>query len=62
MRPENKKWWLVAFLWCLLIAIATRQPFFTGGSTEQLLVNPYFDSAILNYLMRKAVTSQGRDT
>jgi VanZ family protein len=52
---NTKLWWGLAVLWCLAIAVATRQPFFTGDSTEQLLTNPLFDSALLNYLARKFV-------
>ncbi|MDT8860402.1 VanZ family protein [Alkalihalobacillus sp. MEB130] len=48
-------WWSVAILWCIGIAIATRQPFFTGDSTEEMLRNPFFDSAIINYIARKGV-------
>ncbi len=46
-------WWGVAIAWCLIIAFATRNPFFTGDSTEQLLTNPFFDSVILNIILRK---------
>ena len=52
---KTTKWWIVAFVWCLGIAIATRQPFFTGDSTEQLVMNPFFDSAIVNFILRKLV-------
>ncbi|KHF38729.1 VanZ family protein [Halalkalibacter okhensis] len=48
-------WWAVAVLWCVGIAIATRQPMFTGDSTEEMLRNPFFDSAIINYIARKGV-------
>ncbi|WP_227938595.1 VanZ family protein [Alkalihalobacillus deserti] len=51
---NSKLWWSIALIWCFAIAIATRQPFFTGDSTKQLLLNPFFDSAILNYVLRKA--------
>ncbi|MFC0471740.1 VanZ family protein [Halalkalibacter kiskunsagensis] len=52
---NTKVWWFLAILWCVVIAIATRQPFFTGDSTEELLTNPLFDSAILNFVARKLV-------
>jgi VanZ family protein len=52
---NTRFWWIVTISWCLLIALATRQPFFTGDSTEQLLSNPFFESAIVNYIMRKLV-------
>ncbi|WP_169801141.1 VanZ family protein [Halalkalibacter krulwichiae] len=48
-------WWCVALIWCLGIAIATRQPFLTGDATEELVRNPFFDSAIVNYFGRKFV-------
>lgn len=49
------KWWGVAFAWCLMIAMATRMPIFTGASTEAMLQNPFFDSEFLNFIFRKAV-------
>ncbi|MFC0558414.1 VanZ family protein [Halalkalibacter alkalisediminis] len=52
---KTRLWWCAALLWCIGIAIATRQPFFTGDATEELLTNPLFDSAILNYYARKLV-------
>lgn len=47
-------WWGAAILWCLMIAFATRNPFFTGDSTGDLLSNFFFDSVILNIILRKA--------
>lgn len=55
MKSAHTKWWMIAIGWCTVIALATRQPFFTGDSTEQLLDNPLFNSEILNYYIRKAV-------
>ncbi|MCL7747957.1 VanZ family protein [Halalkalibacter alkaliphilus] len=52
---SKKLWWTVAILWCIGIAIATRMPVFTGDSTEEMLKNPFFDSAIVNYIARKGV-------
>ncbi|GAE28157.1 acetobutylicum phosphotransbutyrylase [Halalkalibacter wakoensis JCM 9140] len=52
---NTKIWWGVSIVWCLGIAVATQQPFFTGDSTEQLLTNPFIDSAFLNYIVRKSV-------
>ncbi|WP_170885600.1 VanZ family protein [Bacillus alkalicellulosilyticus] len=53
---NNKKifWWIIAIGWCLLIAYATRTPFFTGDSTKELLTNPFIDNAFLNFILRKA--------
>src|SRR5690625_4940214 len=53
MLRKRSFWWVVAILWCLIIAFATRNPFFTGSSTEQLLTNPFFDSWLLNIILRK---------
>lgn len=53
MKKINGKWLTLALLLCLLIAIATRLPIFTGDSTEQMLKNPFFDSFILNIIARK---------
>ncbi|WP_332698832.1 VanZ family protein [Halalkalibacter lacteus] len=52
---NTKVWWGIAVAWCIATAVATQQPFFTGDSTEELLSNPFFDSAILNYIARKCV-------
>lgn len=54
MQRKKIFWWVTVILWCLLIAFATRNPFFTGSSTEQLLSNSwFFDSKILNIILRK---------
>lgn len=55
MKNINGKWLTLALFACLLIAIATRLPVFTGDSTEQLLENPFLDSEILNFFVRKMV-------
>ncbi|MFA9559333.1 VanZ family protein [Evansella sp. AB-rgal1] len=53
MKVNAKIWLIMAVVWCIIIAIVTRNPFFTGDSTEQLLTNPFFDSVILNIVLRK---------
>ena len=53
MLKKRSFWWALAICWCLIIAFATRNTFFTGDSTEELLKNPFFDSFILNIIMRK---------
>jgi hypothetical protein len=55
MMKKTTIWWGIALLWCLGIALATRQPFFTGESTKKLMTNPLFDSAIINFYGRKLV-------
>lgn len=54
MWKSRKLWWVIAGVWCITIAIATRSPHFTGQSTEQLFSNPYFNSVLINTLLRKA--------
>lgn len=53
MKGRTTKWWVIAFVWCVLIALATRSAHLTGASTEGMLENPLFDSSILNYFLRK---------
>lgn len=55
MKNINGKWLALALFTCLMIAIATRLPVFTGDSTKQLLQNPFLDSEILNFIVRKMV-------
>ncbi|WP_062051759.1 VanZ family protein [Bacillus sp. JCM 19034] len=50
------KWWFIALVWCIAIAVATRQPSLTGQSTEsffQFIV--FIDPEIVNYFFRKGV-------
>lgn len=53
MTKKQMKWWATAFFWCMVIALATRAPMFSGESTEMLLHNPFVDASFKNIVLRK---------
>lgn len=55
MLSNQRVLWIVIIFLIAGIAVATRLPFFTGTSTQNLLETRYIDLSFLNFYVRKAV-------